>query len=255
MVPGLFREVTVLLVARENGTVVTRVTLAGRRRITVGRSPRCDLRLDAASVSRRHALLFRHEGGWHAVDLGSRTGTWWGEASRRHGTLAADAWVRIGPAYLWLRDGRTAGSADGLPRVFVDPIEFDPSLLLPGEPDPAPAEAPPAGPMLAIAAPGGATLRRLELRGCDLVTVGRSRRCDVTLNDPRVSRLHCVLFTEHRGWYVADVGSTSGTRVDGGRATWRRRLRPGRLFRVGDTLLWLEQSAAEAPANAEAPLR
>ena len=43
--------------------------------VVIGRSTRCDLTLADRFLSRQHARLFRHEGGWWIEDLGSRNGT------------------------------------------------------------------------------------------------------------------------------------------------------------------------------------
>ena len=45
------------------------------RSVVVGRDATCDLVLDDAGVSRRHARLDPGDGGWHVTDLGSANGT------------------------------------------------------------------------------------------------------------------------------------------------------------------------------------
>ena len=94
-----------LLVAKHDGQVAVRVPLDDRRKLTLGRSHRCDLRLDSSSISRRHALLFEYDSQWHLVDTGSRTGIHCELEQVPHVVLHDDRWARIGPAYLWLRDG------------------------------------------------------------------------------------------------------------------------------------------------------
>ncbi len=42
----------------------------------LGREPGCDLLVDDATVSRRHAAIRLDEGGWKIADLGSSNGTW-----------------------------------------------------------------------------------------------------------------------------------------------------------------------------------
>ena len=46
------------------------------RSVVVGRDEACDVVLDEAGVSRRHARLDPGDGGWHVTDLGSANGTW-----------------------------------------------------------------------------------------------------------------------------------------------------------------------------------
>jgi len=47
--------------------------------------------------------------------------------------------------------------------------------------------------------------------------VGRSKECDIRLLDPTVSRYHAVFNFSQGIWYVQDLGSTSGTFVNGTR--------------------------------------
>ncbi len=42
----------------------------------LGREPTCDLVVDDATVSRRHAALRLDGAGWAIADLGSKNGTW-----------------------------------------------------------------------------------------------------------------------------------------------------------------------------------
>ena len=58
--------------------------------------------------------------------------------------------------------------------------------------------------------------KRTVLRGSRAV-VGRSRDCDLVLDDPNVSRHHAELRQEGGGWMVADLGSTNGIKVNGNR--------------------------------------
>lgn len=46
-------------------------------------------------------------------------------------------------------------------------------------------------------------------------TVGRLPECDVTLNDPSVSRRHARISHGASGWSVEDLNSTNGVRVNG----------------------------------------
>jgi hypothetical protein len=46
-------------------------------------------------------------------------------------------------------------------------------------------------------------------------SVGRSKRCDVVLNYPSVSRFHAVIARRRDGWVIVDTGSSVGTKLDG----------------------------------------
>jgi hypothetical protein len=58
--------------------------------------------------------------------------------------------------------------------------------------------------------------KRTVLRGSRAV-VGRSRDCDLVLDDPNVSRHHAELLRDGDSWTVADMGSTNGIKVNGRR--------------------------------------
>jgi len=47
------------------------------------------------------------------------------------------------------------------------------------------------------------------------VVIGRTADCDVILYDPGVSRKHARIFAQGRAYYVEDMGSSNGTKVNG----------------------------------------
>ena len=70
------------------------------------------------------------------------------------------------------------------------------------------------------------------------VVVGRSRECDVRVEDGNVSRRHFELVQEDPAeWVVVDLGSTNGTEVNGRRVSGRQRLDDGDRITIGSTEL------------------
>jgi predicted RNA-binding Zn-ribbon protein involved in translation (DUF1610 family) len=63
------------LVVRSGGGRAGEHFLLEKERITVGRSPDCDIFLDDVTVSRRHALVLRRDGQFFIEDQGSLNGT------------------------------------------------------------------------------------------------------------------------------------------------------------------------------------
>src|SRR3712207_1458082 len=51
--------------------------------------------------------------------------------------------------------------------------------------------------------------------GPEGATLGRSRECEVVVDDGNVSRRHAEIRPGPHGWTIADLGSTNGTRVNG----------------------------------------
>ncbi|HOT23032.1 MAG TPA: DUF3662 and FHA domain-containing protein [Thermoleophilia bacterium] len=72
--------------------------------------------------------------------------------------------------------------------------------------------------------------------------IGRSRRCDIVLTDPNVSRQHAELRLTGSQVVLRDLGSTNGTRVNR-RAVTQAVLRPGDRIEVGTTELLFERRA------------
>jgi adenylate cyclase len=60
-----------------------------------------------------------------------------------------------------------------------------------------------------------------------VLLVGRRESCDIVLRYPNVSSNHCRLTLEAGYWYVEDLNSSNGTKVNGHRVLGRQRLDPG----------------------------
>ncbi|MGE5183807.1 MAG: sigma 54-interacting transcriptional regulator, partial [Acidobacteriota bacterium] len=90
----------------------------------------------------------------------------------------------------------------------------------------------------------GASLQVVPLPGTGTLTVGRSQKCDVSIDSGSVSRHHANL---HVGQDVEieDVGSSNGTYVDGQRLDKdsRQRLGIGMPFLVGGVTLMVQTRA------------
>ena len=66
----------------------------------------------------------------------------------------------------------------------------------------------------------------------DALLVGRRETCDVTLRFSNVSGHHCKLSIEQGYWFVTDLNSRNGTRVEGKRIQGRKRLDPGCTLQI-----------------------
>jgi hypothetical protein len=71
--------------------------------------------------------------------------------------------------------------------------------------------------------------------GPNRVLLGRATECDITLDEPEVSRRHAIIHREQQRTWITDLGSANGTTVDGVVVTTATPLRPGARLTMGPT--------------------
>ncbi|HWE08603.1 MAG TPA: DUF3662 and FHA domain-containing protein [Solirubrobacteraceae bacterium] len=71
-------------------------------------------------------------------------------------------------------------------------------------------------------------------------TLGRSRQCDVMVDDPNVSRSHAEIRPRGGSWVLTDLNSTNGSRLNGRRLQGPEVLKPGDEIELGTSLLTFE---------------
>ena len=65
-------------------------------------------------------------------------------------------------------------------------------------------------------------------------SIGRSRGSDIAVDDPAVSRNHCVLLRRKEGWFISDTGSKTGTFVNGSRVRRRTQVKIDDIISIGN---------------------
>jgi two-component system, NtrC family, response regulator AtoC len=129
-----------LVLIHHGKTEVVPLPLAGT--CYIGRGPRCAIRVDDASMSRTHAALHVREDGVELEDLGSRNGTWLGNAqlsAHERIRLEIGKACRVGGTVMLLHHGggadplriggspatpsHTAGDDDEAPLIVSAPME------------------------------------------------------------------------------------------------------------------------------------
>jgi predicted component of type VI protein secretion system len=106
---------------------------------------------------------------------------------------------------------------------------------------------------LLVSSDGGES-HRVILKGP--VTLGRSLKCDLWLNDNALSREHCRITAEGDGWWIEDLNSRNGTYVDKMKLDGKHKLFDGDTIRIGGSKIEFHAAdaqtvRAENPAEAE----
>ena len=214
-----------------HGEELLRVALGDR--LTLGRSPACDVVLPDPALSRVHAEVIRADHGYRLLDR-SGHGTRVGGLGVRDAPLADGAEIALGA---WRALFRAAGAgADEATAAGGTRLRGDASEATP----------PPA--RLRIRA--GGRERTFPL-GAGGAIVGKDPGCDVALEDPFVSGRHLRIAPARGAWWIADLGSTNGTFVGGARVE-RAELPLGAVVSAGESQLVLEPPSTESPRRVEA---
>src|SRR3954465_6102960 len=84
----------------------------------------------------------------------------------------------------------------------------------------------------------GRAVLRVQGAGTEAVgsrgaVMGRSRDCDVVLDDPNVSRRHAEVRPSGASWIVTDLGPTSGIKANGRRVEGPQSLKRGDVIELG----------------------
>lgn len=66
--------------------------------------------------------------------------------------------------------------------------------------------------------------------------IGRSKACDIVLSNPVASRFHAVIARRVNGWYVYDLNSKNGIRVNGKKIDGKSVIEGGDVLTLGDSL-------------------
>jgi ABC-type multidrug transport system ATPase subunit/pSer/pThr/pTyr-binding forkhead associated (FHA) protein len=165
----------------------------------IGRAADCEIRLDFAASSGRHAKVEMKGGRFHLEDTGSTNGTFVnGKPLDGPHELKDGDIVRIG-----------------------DPSGNSVSLTFHEEGVGLKDEI------------STVSVRRLQVEGKDSFVLGRDPACDVKLDGTLVSWRHARVDRVEGGHAITDLRSTNGTFVNGQPVEGRRALRTGDIIHIG----------------------
>ena len=163
---------------------------------TIGRSLENDLQLDDASVSRSHAMVSVKDEEFTLVDLGSSGGTRIGDHRIAGRQIGEGSVITVGQTRMSL--------------MSVDAFQGGPSSG-------ATMVGSPTGSSLSLIAQTGPDAGRSFMLSSSQNLIGRDSSAQVMLSDPTVSRRHAMIRVDVERTTISDLGSQSGTQVDGER--------------------------------------
>ncbi len=204
---------------------------------TLGRSEGNTIRLDDRRASRYHAQIeWRDEEVWIS-DLGSSNGTFVNDEQISELRLLAD--------------GDTIGIGESrftFHRLRAAPVTVDVPVVDIVQPEP-PVGEPPRPSAFLQALEGD---KRFPLDD-EVITIGRSEGNTIRLQDKRISRQHAQIEWRGNELWIADLGSSNGTFVNGEQVSEPRQLAHGDEIRYGEICFTLHV-LHPAPVTPDTPV-
>ncbi len=177
--------------------------------IKIGRASANDLILEDITVSRHHARIFLRSGKWYAADLDSTCGTFLNDVRVEEPVeLTLPAQIRLSDKTLYF-DGERIINQEG-EELFA----LDRQQSISG-----PLQRSIFGPISDLKRKIGAFTgqywqRLTKGKPPPVVNIGRSPGNDLVLKQETVSRHHARLFNDGGKWFLTDLQSTHGTKVN-----------------------------------------
>lgn len=204
--------------------------------LLLGRHPSCDIVIEETVVSGRHARLERRPEGYEIIDLNSSNGlTYDGQRVQQHDLRNGDVLsigTRVTLGYQVVVPDQPATRQNGQG-------DSGKTILLGDDPLPV-AHTQPA---------------ILDLRGRQILTIGRDPQNELVIDHPTVSRCHARVERKEGSFVLTDLGSTNGTFVNGKQITTAFTLRTGDTIRIGSHLLVLNIDETLVQTNEVGNLR
>jgi S1-C subfamily serine protease/pSer/pThr/pTyr-binding forkhead associated (FHA) protein len=205
--------------------------------VTIGRDPDCTLTLESPAVSRLHARIAHGPGGWEYRDEGSTQGSFVNGVAVTTTALRGETAVTLGQGphavvarFAPFADAQTRAPQRPRPAQATEIPGARPGGVLAGGAPATELGGGPAGPPLSITL-GGSTR---TVRPGTVVTIGREDDNDLVAGHTTVSRHHARVEHADGAWRLTDLGSTSGTWLDGTRLSAPATLCGRQEFVIGD---------------------
>ena len=250
------------LIVRHHGKEIADLRLEDGQEYLAGRGTDCHIRLDAErGISRHHLQIMQREGRWIAQSLSNFLLMQVGGETRE--VIELDEATSFGIPPFEFQFEPNASAAKAPAPVAPAPGENLPAFYAPREKKRVDADgnvaltvpranndATVAGgvsltPFLRIVYPeGGEDILKLEGQ---LWTAGRETSCEITINSAHMSRRHFEVSRNEGGYFVTDLGSSNGTKLNNERIPPHEpaRLDSGDEIRVQNIVMTFEVRDAQ----------
>jgi pSer/pThr/pTyr-binding forkhead associated (FHA) protein len=210
------RKSNAWFIARKGSQAGQSFDLSGEQ-ITLGRAPGSGVKLDDVGVSREHAAIQLKNGGYVLCDVGSTGGT------LVNGKLLSGLQLKEGGSI-------TVGAS----QLVFTTVEGTANAGSGGSGDTLIMRKESLGALLVRTGPAAGTSINVGLND---VAIGRDPGTSgAKIDDPEISRRHALIRRTGKGYSVFDLGSASGTVVDGVRVSGHE-LQNGDIVTLGETEL------------------
>ncbi len=169
------------------------------------------LHLESSSVSKAHCVIVLNDWGCYIHDLGSRTHTWVNKQQVADANLKDGDLIQIGRFH----------------------FKYEAASKIVGKPTPAPG----------LELDVSTLTDPLEMTK-RVFQIGRRTGSDLEFDDNEVSNIHAIIFERNRQRYIRDLGSRTGTWLDG-KPVHQEQLTNGSVVKIGRALITLSEVAAE----------
>jgi adenylate cyclase len=214
------------------------------RKVVVGRSNDCDVTIPALSVSSRHCELNFDGLQWQLSDVGSRNGTSVnGERCRTAVLHPGDEISFARERFIIRYDLAEATTTGSPPPENVHPNTEDSAG---SEPEDSTTDSTTRSAQFGRLVPcgGGDPIPLLK----PVLLIGRKSHCDIQLRFNTVSGEHCRMEHKDGYWFIEELKSTNGIKVDGVRCRshW---LHPLSVLSIANHRyqIWYEPTGDEPP--------
>ena len=211
--------------------------LLGQGKVVIGRGSDCDITIDNAAISRRHATIEYKNGEYLLFDMGSSNGTFLnGVKIEKPEVISPGDNIGVAKFSLTFQDApqsevkKLMGDMGQMEAtVVVDAEKMAQSFMAaPGDATPAPS-----GPRKLVVLKGSSNVKELAIER-DVITIGKDSGCDLIIPGFFLSKIEATISHRQDKYYLRPMGSI---RLNTDKTNKETALKVGDTFTIGKTVV------------------